>query len=287
MQKNIASAFAVILLKLANSVYICSLSLSIHFCCLTGCTSAQRIAAEHIPQYALFCPTALDAAAKASINMYNWSLTRVMKDEDGDSVAYQTAKACIFGLVEISLTASSKAATSSVLQGICSTVHINVFKFFTSSLVGHDDYQLSANEIARLFGTTDSFSELKQEPLEQDEPMLSRLFKYRVFGLLRIFICCPRSSLVSFFELLNGTHGEDQSCAEYFLRQATNQMITDDIRHVLVKNNELGMFFMDEVETTAEDKQSNCKMHISDIDNMTEKKCHIPSSCLMKMVNAY
>lgn len=276
--------------KLTNSINtkisISVLSLSLRFCYLTGCSSAQRIAADHIAQYASFCPTALDAAANASIDMHNWSLPVVMEGEDGNSVAYQTVKACIFGLVEISLTASSKAATSSVLQGICSTVHMNVFKFFTSSLMGNDDYRLSADEIAKLFGTTDSFSELKQEPLEQDESILTRLFKYRVFGFLRIFICCPRSSLASFFELLNGTHSDDQSCAEYFLRQITSHIITDDIRQVLDKTDELGLFFKDEVESTVEGKQSNCETPTSDVDNMNGTKSHIPSS-LMKMVNAY
>ncbi|URE14103.1 RRM [Musa troglodytarum] len=143
-----------------------------------GCSSVQRIVAELIPRYAAFCPTALEAAARVSINMYNWSLAIIVKGEDVDGVAYETVKACIFGLVDICCTASHEAPTSSVIQGICSAVFSNILTFFVSTFEGKDIYQIGSREVLKLQDPMDFLHELKHETKYESETVLHREGQY-------------------------------------------------------------------------------------------------------------
>ncbi|KAL0914616.1 hypothetical protein M5K25_014979 [Dendrobium thyrsiflorum] len=204
-----------------------------------GCTSVQRIVSELIPRYASFCPTALEAAAKVSINMYNWSLAILMRGEDLDGVAYQTAKTCIFGLVDICCTASYEAPTSSVIHGICAAVFRNVLIFFISSFEGKEIYGIGNMEILKLQGPIDDFYILKQEREDDSESSLSKLFKYGALCLLRIFFSFPKNLLAACFELI-ATSGTDvnNKQGQYFLDQVTSPLKADVITHPQNKHNE-------------------------------------------------
>ncbi|XP_042421694.1 uncharacterized protein LOC122009559 isoform X1 [Zingiber officinale] len=190
-----------------------------------GCTSVQRIVADLIPRYASFCPTALEAAARVSINMYNWSLAIIMRGEDMDSVAYETVKACILGLVDISCTASSEAPTSSVIQGICSAVFSNILTFFVSTFEGKDIYPVASREVEKLHEPMEFLREMKDDK-EDNEPVLHRLFKLRALSLLCILFAFPKNLLAACFELFvsGGNDNTLHSGAQFFLRQVTSHL---------------------------------------------------------------
>ncbi|KAJ6844907.1 uncharacterized protein M6B38_289425 [Iris pallida] len=247
-----------------------------------GCTSVQRIVAELIPRYASFCPTALEAAAKVSINMYNWSLAIVMRGEDGDGVAYQTAKACIFGLVDICSTASYEAPTSSVIDGICSAVFENVLTFFISTFEGKDIYKISSKEIRKLQETPESFSDLKEEQADNNDPPLLRLFRFRALSLLRIFFAFPKNLLAASFDLVSGGAAVvHRQGGKYFLNQLTSELDVD------VETDSINKIYDGERHSTdavqnGEDKGSKEKS-LSSKNNDMEKPLLQSKNCFMKM----
>ncbi|RWR82929.1 RNA recognition motif domain-containing protein [Cinnamomum micranthum f. kanehirae] len=247
-----------------------------------GCTSVQRIAAELIPRYASYCPTALEAAAKVEINMYNWSLAIITRGDDLDDVAFQTAKTCIFGLVDISSTASSEAPTSSVIRGICSAVFLNVLAFFISTFEGKDIYQIDGGIIEKI-QSKDMFSELKVKLGDDEESALLKLFKIRAVCLLRIFFLCPKNLLAACFELLDSS-GPDVGVhkgAYYFIRQVTSS--TSVVTHQLDKTNDgptscTDSMHLKEYNGVGEEKpESNC-------NPISGKGSFVKVDCLMGMV---
>ncbi|OAY69983.1 hypothetical protein ACMD2_20797 [Ananas comosus] len=246
------------------------------------CTSVQRIVAELIPRYASFCPTALEAAAKVSINMYNWNLAIIMKEEDTDGVAYQTAKACIFGLFDICCTASYEAPTSSIIQGICAQVFLSVLTFFVSTFEGKDIFQIGTRKIQNLQEPMEFLNELKQEYVDADEPALYKLFELRALCLLSIFISFPKNLLAACFEILlsGGTDLLLYNGGVYFLSQVTSYLNIGDVNHDLDKTIDRDSLCTDSSVNNADSKGT------SDVKLVASDSCS-PQKSMLQSYNCY
>lgn len=245
----------------------------------------QRIVAELIPRYASFCPTALEAAAKVSINMYNWSFAIIMRGEDVDTVAYQTAKACVFGLVDICCTASREAPSSSVISGICSAVFQSVLTFFTSTFEGQDISRIGCSEIQKLQDPTEIFYYLKQEPADCNESPLQKLFQFRALSLLHIFFSFPKDLLAACFELLvtSGTDTVHRKGAEYFLNQLTSQLNDNEVTNSSNRISDGIPLCTDSAQCDRERKGSEEVNPVS-IDNINlEKPLLVSKNCFIGM----
>lgn len=252
------------------------------FACFVGCSSVQRIVSELIPRYSAFCPTALEAAAKVSINMYNWSLAILKRGEDVDGVAYQTAKTCIFGLVDICCTASYEAPTSSVISGICVAVFQNVLTFFMSSFEGKEIHGIGNREILKLQESIENFFVLKQERDDDGESSLNKLFKYGALCLLHIFFSFPKNLLAACFELV-ATSGTDVNSKQgrYFLDQVTSPLNDDVVSHPLNKKNE-GIPSSINLEKASMDSEILDEGKCLSGDIVAERPCS--KNCFMGMV---
>ena len=246
----------------------------------------QRIVAELIPRYASFCPTALEAAAKVSISMYNWSFGIVMRGEDVDGVAYQTAKACVFGLVDICCTASHEAPTSSVISGICSAVFQNVLTFFTSTFEGKDICQVGRSEIQKLLEPMEFFSDLKQEPADDNEPPSQKLFKFRALCLLCIFFSFPKDLLTACFDLLvtSGTDAVHRKGGQYFLHQLTSHLNNNEVTHSSNRISNGIPLCTDSTPCDTECEGSQEVNPVSNDNNDLEKLLLLSKNCFVGMV---
>ncbi|CAA6657518.1 unnamed protein product [Spirodela intermedia] len=250
-----------------------------------GCTSVQRIVAELIPHYVSFCPTALEAAAKVLINMHNWSVAIIMRGDDLDGVAYQTVKACIFGLVDICCTASSEASTSPIIQGFCSTVFVNVLSFFASTFEGQDIYLIGSKAINRLEEPLDLFCELRQEKEDDDQPALDRLFRFRALCLLKILFCCPKHLLGACFELVSSgsTDVGGHNKGLYFLNQVTTQLNEIEVSQLLNRRSNEESSLADSMQISVEDKTVNEERVVSATNNVHDKLSN-RRACLLETV---
>lgn len=245
----------------------------------------QRVVAELIPHYVSFCPTALEAAAKVVISMHNWSVAIIMRGDDLDGVAYQTAKACIFGLVDICCAASSEASTSPIIQGFCSTVFVNVFSFFTSSFEEQDIYLIGSRAIDKLEEPLDLFCELRQEQEDEDKPALHRLFRFRAICLLKIFFCCPKHLLGACFELVSSgsTDLGGHNKGLYFLNQVTTQLNEVEVSQLLNRRSNEENSLSDSMQISVEEKVVNEEKLVSTTNNVHEDLSH-RRICLLEMV---
>ncbi|PNT72917.1 hypothetical protein BRADI_2g50890v3 [Brachypodium distachyon] len=186
-----------------------------------GCTSVQHILANLIPQYASYCPTALEAAAKVSINMYKWNLAIVTRGGDVDVVAYRTCRACSIGLVDICSTASSEAPKSAVITGICSAVYMSVLTFFISTFDGKDIYHIGSRRLSKLQDPVELLDILKEESGGHNQPAHDCLFELRALSLLCIFLLFPKNLLEACFVLIASAEVDHVKRGLYCLNQLT------------------------------------------------------------------
>ncbi|XP_078430348.1 nucleic acid binding protein [Wolffia australiana] len=219
-----------------------------------GCSSVQRIVAELIPRYASFCPSSLENAAQVVIDMHNCSVGVINGREDFDGVAYQTAKACILGLVDICCSASSEASTSSAFQGICSPVFAKVFNFLISYLEMVEIRSIGRCAIQNIQEPLDLFHELIQKE-EENKPGPSRLFWFQALCLLKVLFSCPRDLLGACFELVSSpsTDVEQRKKGVYFINLVTMQLDEITVKQGYDRNNNEDNSLADPVEIGVED----------------------------------
>ncbi|KAL6616112.1 hypothetical protein ACP70R_038382 [Stipagrostis hirtigluma subsp. patula] len=202
-----------------------------------GSEIAQRFLSLLIPRFSRYCPTALEAATKISINMYKRSMAAVMKGEDVNGLAYETARACIVGLTDICAAASSEAPKSSVITGICSAVYTTVLTFFISTFDGKDIYHIGCRKLLmlqnplKLLETLKPESggvSLKREPADVNQPAVDCLFELSALCLLCIFLLFPENVLEATFALLASAETDDvKGDGMYFLSQLTCHLNSD------------------------------------------------------------
>ncbi|ESR46868.1 hypothetical protein CICLE_v10003334mg [Citrus x clementina] len=239
-----------------------------------GCTSVQRIVADLVPRYALYCPTALEAATEVVIYMHNSSVALINRGEDADGVAFQTASACIFGLGDICRTASSEVPTSSVIRGICSAVFHNVLDFFISSFDGKDIIHTVDKEITKMLDSDEVFLGLKKKFSDEDESSLIKLSKFRLLSLLQIFFSSPKNLLAACFELFNPSVLEGIHKGQYFFSQITSRFDDDNMTHSFIIKDDGPKF----PETSTKGKEASSEQLVSDDNHVGTS---VLKSCLL------
>lgn len=241
--------------------------------------------ADFVPRYASYCPTALEAAAKVVVNMHNWSLATINRGEDSNGVAFQTAKACIFGLGDICSAAASEAPTSSVIRGICSAVFLNVLTFFLSSFDGKDIFQIVDRETLNIHDSPELFPILKGKFSDEDGSPLLKLLKFSVLSFLQIFFSCSKKLLAAFFELFSSATTEGISKeGSFFLSQVTRRLDADDVTHTLNTEIDGPKSCSGSVETSTEGNKIRDEGFVTDGNHVLGKESPISNSCLLRLV---
>jgi activating signal cointegrator complex subunit 2 len=242
--------------------------------------SVQRIVADLIPRYACHCPKALEAATKVVINMHNWSLALITKEEDSSGVAFETAKACIFGLADICCVASSVASTSAVTRGIRSAVFQNVLTFFVALFEGKDVSRMIDKNFLNVQDNPEVFSELKQKVLDEDNSSLTKLSKFHTLCILWVFFSCPKELLAACLELLGSATKEGTFKGQRFMSMVTSLLNDDESVHPLGRENDGPKSCTDSIGQGIKEIEVGEKV-ITDDNHISDT---IQKSCLLMLV---
>ncbi|XP_010478128.1 PREDICTED: uncharacterized protein LOC104757109 isoform X2 [Camelina sativa] len=191
---------------------------------LAGCTSVKRLVADLVPRYALYCPTAIGDAIQAVIDMHNFSLDALKGGQDADGIAFQTAKACIFGLVDLCSAAYSKKTSSLGARDICSAVFRNVLTFFVLSFEGKDIFQIVDKSDLEVQEPDKKISQLMQKFSDGNSLPLMKLSQFRVLALLKVFFNFPKKSIATCFGFFNSSSTEDVATGRYLITHLTEKI---------------------------------------------------------------
>jgi activating signal cointegrator complex subunit 2 len=255
----------------------------------TGSASSQRFLSLLIPRFSSYCPTALEASAKVSINMYKLNIVMVTRGEDVKSFAYQTSRDCTIGLTDICSAASSEAPKSSVLTGICSAVYRTVLAFFISTFDRKDIYHVGSRKLPMLQDPVKLLETLK-ESKNTNLPAIDYLFELRALCLLCTFLLFPENVLEASFTLLASGETDDVKGGLYFLNQLINRLNID------VENDSLGVKVDGQcsgMERNMSDTQNVVDLEPSSDGNVLlrnsmaeSNECYITMVCLFFMSNS-
>lgn len=240
--------------------------------------------ADLIPRYVSYCPTAVEAAAQVMVDMHNWNLAIIKRGEDIDGVGFQTAKACILGLVDICCTASLEASASSLIQGKCSPVFLNVLTFFISSFEGSNIFQIVDRNSIKLPDCDELFSELKLKLSEENEPSLNKLSKFRAISILRVLFACPKQVLAACFELLKSSMAEGiQNDGHYLLNQVISRRHADNMVCLMNRKSDEAEC-IDSVTKSTERNEFVCEQEQSFVNQVPDNRSLEPTECLLELV---
>lgn len=207
----------------------------------------------------------------------------IERGEDVDDVAFEIAKACILGLVDICEAAASEVSTSPVIRGICSIVFLNVFTFFISSFGGQDIFQIVDQRILKIHVVAESFFEFKREVLEEDNHVLLKLSKLRALCFSRILSNHPKNSIACCFELLDCTESKDSQKGAYFINQLTIGL--NDFRiDCLDEKNDRNKSAVDASEVKCESKHLNDVFSSSNENLFSNGSSILLKNCMLGLV---
>uniref|UniRef100_A0A7I4CL76 RRM domain-containing protein n=1 Tax=Physcomitrium patens TaxID=3218 RepID=A0A7I4CL76_PHYPA len=187
-----------------------------------GCVSVRRIAAELVPRYVIFCPTALEAAARMTIQLSDWSSSILLKGgKEGEGLAGETAEACFDGLVNIVTAAVNSAFELSSLSAMCSEVCRNIYLYLLRQLDGRD--------LLNVFNSSgkDEVKSIKHKipPNGEDIDAIvdsinpEKLGALIISSTVQVFTCDPQGVLTVCFELLRATDADSRKAGQHFLSQ--------------------------------------------------------------------
>lgn len=187
-----------------------------------GCVSVRRIAAELIPRYAIFCPTALEAAARTTLQLSDWSCGILRKGgKEGEGLAGETAEACFYGLVTIATAAATSAFELSSLSATCTEVCRNIYLYLLRQLDGRDlfhqyNFNGKEEEADAKQGENSKGDDVDTIVDSLDPERLGALI---ASSILQIFTCDPQGVLSVCFELLRSTDVYLRRDGQHFLAQ--------------------------------------------------------------------
>lgn len=181
----------------------------------TGCSSVQRIAAEVIPRYAAYCPSAIEFAFKALIQILECSEGVVAKGRDFDGIVFKTMEACLSGMGELLSAAVTAASECPDISDMAMVVSNGIPFYLLSRLEGRD--------LIKSAETAVGVAQENSVYLKDAMPMHEKLSVLVSINLVKIFYSKPRPVLAACFDLLSSSNENQRKQGRHFLRQIMDE----------------------------------------------------------------